>query len=242
MYQVVQIRFVDFHFFFSTKCPKRNLFPLNHLINELERFCYAADWFLGTIGLRVVYLNPKCIWDGTEKILTQKVNCLLVRYIFRKRKKTKVPPICVLNVHFFILISDLIITQLKYLVLSISHANKASNLQILKGDNLLVPCQVPLVEQELLTLQSTRVYPMFCGVCDAQSLVFCVVFCRSLFVLFVLFLWPLYCLSVCPSIYGFRLDVRYLQTFSSLLQYCNKEIYFLYFRVNWGNCGMTILY
>ena len=175
---------------------KKKPFPLNHLINELERFCYAADWFLGTIGLRVVYLNPKCIWDGTEKILTQKVNCLLVRYIFRKRKtKTKVPPICVLNAHFFILISDLIITQLKYLVLSISHTNKVSSLQILKGDNLLVPCQVPLVEQELLTLQSTRVYPM---VCDAQSLVFCVVFCRSLF---VLFLWPLYCLSVCPSVY-----------------------------------------
>ena len=179
---------------------------------------------------------------GLRKFLHKKLIVFWFDIFLEREKKTKVPPICVLNAHFFILISDLIITQLKYLVLSISHANKASNLQILKGDNLLIPCQVPLVEQELLTLQSTQVYPMFCGVCDAQSLVFCVVFCRSLFVLFVLFLWPLYCLSVCPSIYGFRLDVRYLQTFSSLLQYCNKEIYFLYFRVNWGNCGMTILY
>ena len=47
--------------------------------------------------------------------------------------------------------------------------------------------QVPLVEQELLTLpwhlSSSQV---FSGVHVAQSLFFCVVFCRSLFVLFLL--------------------------------------------------------
>jgi hypothetical protein len=30
--------------------------------------------------------------------------------------------------------------------------------------------------------------PGFCGVCGVRSLVFCVMFCRSLFVIFVLFL------------------------------------------------------
>ena len=44
--------------------------------------------------------------------------------------------------------------------------------------------RVSLVEQELLTLSKQL---GFCGV-HAQSLVFCVVFCRSLFILFVLFL------------------------------------------------------
>jgi len=37
--------------------------------------------------------------------------------------------------------------------------------------------------------------PVFSGVRDVQSLVFSVVFCRSLFVLLVFFFWPLYCLS-----------------------------------------------
>ena len=36
---------------------------------------------------------------------------------------------------------------------------------------------------------------LFCGVRVAQSLVFYVVFCRSLFVLLSFFFWPLYCLS-----------------------------------------------
>jgi hypothetical protein len=36
---------------------------------------------------------------------------------------------------------------------------------------------------------------VFSGVRVAQSLVFCVVFCRSLFVLLCFFFWSLYCLS-----------------------------------------------
>ena len=51
--------------------------------------------------------------------------------------------------------------------------------------------RVPQVEQELLThlehLSSTSVLS---GVHTPQSLVFCVVFCSSLFVLLSLFLWP----------------------------------------------------
>jgi hypothetical protein len=43
--------------------------------------------------------------------------------------------------------------------------------------------------------QSTWVHPGFSGVCVARSLVFCVMFHRSLFVLLSLFFWPLCCLS-----------------------------------------------
>ena len=50
---------------------------------------------------------------------------------------------------------------------------------------------IPL-EQELVNIPK---HLFFCGVCVAQSLVFSVVFCRSLFVL-LSFFWPLYCLSL----------------------------------------------
>ena len=63
---------------------------------------------------------------------------------------------------------------------------------------------VPLVEQELFTLWDHL------GVRVTWSLAFCVVFCRSLFSLFVF----LFCYGVvCPSsIYGFLLHIWYLQT------------------------------
>ena len=47
-----------------------------------------------------------------------------------------------------------------------------------------------IVEQELFTLPEGGG-----GGRVARSLVFCVLFCRSLFVLLSLFLWTLYCLS-----------------------------------------------
>ena len=37
--------------------------------------------------------------------------------------------------------------------------------------------------------------PVYCKVCVARPLVFCVMFCRSLFVLLSIFPWQLYCLS-----------------------------------------------
>jgi hypothetical protein len=68
--------------------------------------------------------------------------------------------------------------------------------------------RVQLVEQELLTLPELPSSPhVFSGVRVSRSLVFCVMFCRSLFVL----LSFVYCV-VCPSIYGFRLPRWYLQT------------------------------
>ena len=52
---------------------------------------------------------------------------------------------------------------------------------------------VPRVEQDLLTLPEHLSYPPVFSV--ARSLVFCVVFCSSLFVLVFFFFWPLHCLS-----------------------------------------------
>ena len=55
---------------------------------------------------------------------------------------------------------------------------------------------VPLVEQELPTFpEHMSSYPVFSGVFVARSLVFCVLFCRSLFVPLSFFFRPLYCLS-----------------------------------------------
>ena len=66
---------------------------------------------------------------------------------------------------------------------------------------------VPLVERELLALpEHPNSPPVFSGVDVAGSFVFCVVFCRSSFVIFSLDV-------VCPSIYGFWLPHWYLHTF-----------------------------
>ena len=65
--------------------------------------------------------------------------------------------------------------------------------------------RVPLLEQELLTLlKQLSSSPVFSGVRVTRSLVLCVVFCRSLFVLLYFFFWPLCCL--------FFFDVRILIT------------------------------
>jgi hypothetical protein len=64
---------------------------------------------------------------------------------------------------------------------------------------------VPLVEQELLTLlEHLSSLPVFNGGRVTRSLGFCVVFCRSLFVLLSFFFWSLCCLSY--------LDIRILIT------------------------------
>jgi hypothetical protein len=56
--------------------------------------------------------------------------------------------------------------------------------------------RMPLVEQELLTIpQHLSSPPISSVVRVTRSLVLCVMFCRSLFVLLCLFFWPLCCLS-----------------------------------------------
>jgi hypothetical protein len=56
--------------------------------------------------------------------------------------------------------------------------------------------RVPLVEQEQLTFPVHMISPpLFSEVRDARSLVFCAVFCRSLFFLLCFLFRPLWCLS-----------------------------------------------
>jgi len=56
---------------------------------------------------------------------------------------------------------------------------------------------VSLVEQELRTLsEHLSSHLVFSGVRVTQSLVFCIMFRRSLFVLLFFFFWPLCCLSI----------------------------------------------
>ena len=74
--------------------------------------------------------------------------------------------------------------------------------------------QVSIVEQELLTLpEQISSPPVVGGIRVTRSLVLCVLFCRSLFVLLSFFFWPLCCLffdirilitplvSLCSSFY-----------------------------------------
>ena len=105
--------------------------------------------------------------------------------------------------------------------------------------------RVPLVEQVLLTLpEHLSSPPVFSGVHVTRSLVLCLMFCRSLFVLLSFFFWPLCCLFffdirilitslvscghcvVCSSsIYGFWLPLWYLVAIvlSVLLRYTDSD-------------------
>jgi hypothetical protein len=57
--------------------------------------------------------------------------------------------------------------------------------------------QVPLVEQEVLNLPERLILPpVSSGARVVRPIAFCVVFCRSLFVLLFFFIWSLCCLSV----------------------------------------------
>ena len=70
---------------------------------------------------------------------------------------------------------------------------------------LTIKRRVPLVEQELLAFPKHMIpFPVFSGVRVAQSYVFSVVFCISLFVLFSFFIYLWHCISF--------LDVRLLVT------------------------------
>ena len=98
--------------------------------------------------------------------------------------------------------------------------------------HLKVTCQGSLMEQDMLTFpEHLSSQPVFIGILVAQSLVFGVAFCRSLFVLlFVLFLFCHY--VVCTSVYGFLLQLWYLPTFPASLFLKKKEI-FKHFTNTW---------
>ena len=77
---------------------------------------------------------------------------------------------------------------------------------------------VPRVVKELFTLQEhLSSSSVFSGVRVARSLVYICMFCRSLFVLLSIFLWPF---IVCSTlIYSFWLLLWYLQSFLPVLIY-----------------------
>jgi hypothetical protein len=80
---------------------------------------------------------------------------------------------------------------------------------------LTVTWRVLHVKQELLTTpEHLSSPPVYSELCIAWSLVFCAMFCRSLFVFLSFYFWPLYCLSF--------FDLRLLITplVSSNLLYC----------------------
>ena len=74
---------------------------------------------------------------------------------------------------------------------------------------------VPQVDVELLTIpEHLSTLPVYCGVRFARSLVFCVVFCRSLFVLFLFG----HC-GVCTSLsYGFWMSLWHLQALLNIIR------------------------
>ena len=75
-------------------------------------------------------------------------------------------------------------------------AKLKSSIRMFYGFVTRLTRRVPLVEKELHTLKEHLCSsPVFSGVYVTQSLVLCVMFCRSLFVPLLFFFWPL-CWSV----------------------------------------------
>ena len=118
---------------------------------------------------------------------------------------------------------------------------------------------VPHVKQERHVLpEHPSSPPVFSGLCVARSLVFCVMFCRPLFVFWSFFCWPLYCLSfdlqfliitlvcfghciVSPLIYSFSLLLWYLLTIVlSLLWFTVSHYHFGIFKLCLCNIKYSI--
>jgi hypothetical protein len=87
------------------------------------------------------------------------------------------------------------------------HQNIYGNLFTSFENYLLVHCLQRLVQGNIIVLHFNRICEYFCGVRVAQSLVFCVVFCRSLFVL-LSFVFSL--LQHCLSFFNLRLLIIHL--------------------------------
>ena len=107
--------------------------------------------------------------------------------------------------------------------------------------------RVPLVEQELLTIREHLRSPFFSGVHVTRSIVFCVMFCRSLFVLLSFFFFSLCRLffdlriMIIPLVSSIFLDSIAMQfTFICSGTYA-IHLAFLCSRINGGMNGCYIL-
>jgi hypothetical protein len=108
-----------------------------------------------------------------------------------------------------------------------------------------VKLHLPLVEQELLTLLvHLSSSPVYSGVRVTRSLVLCVIFCRSLFVLLYFFFWPFCCLFfdiwilITPLVFNFGSQRNLI-----LISTCRTVIImdsFIYAALHYGyNVSMT---
>jgi len=100
-------------------------------------------------------------------------------------------------------------------------SNTISISDVVHAVRLTAKRRVSLEEQELLTLpEHLSSPPIFSGVRVAQSLGFCVLYCRSIFVLFILVIY-----IVCPLIYGFLLPLCLsLVSSKDCLQKCARTL------------------
>ena len=101
-----------------------------------------------------------------------------------------------------------------------------------------------LVAQELLSLpEHMSSPPVFSEVCVARSFVFCVMFCRSLFVLLSLFFWPLCCLWCTESDYHFGIFKLFLRFLCEIIIPLPKTTTLRQLSRSWlQSIGNTLLY
>jgi hypothetical protein len=101
-----------------------------------------------------------------------------------------------------------------------------------------------LVAQELLALpEHMSSPPVFSEVCVARSFVFCVMFCRSLFVLLSFFFWPLCCLWCTKSDYHFGIFKLFLRFLCEIIIPLTKTTKLMQLSRSWlQSIGNTVLY
>ena len=101
-----------------------------------------------------------------------------------------------------------------------------------------------LVAQELLALpQHMSSPPVFSEVCVARSFVFCVMFCRSLFVLLSFFFWPLCCLWCTKSDYHFGIFKLFLRFLCEIIIPLTKTTKLMQLSRSWlQSIENTVLY
>ena len=99
--------------------------------------------------------------------------------------------------HYCILSYDLLIILLVIIVLCpMIYWSFWCKLEIEKyGTKLQATRGVPLLEHEHLSFRTTRVHPRILVGLRCSIFSFICMFCRSLFVLWLFFFWPFYCLS-----------------------------------------------
>ena len=95
------------------------------------------------------------------------------------------------------------------------------------------------MEQVLFSFRNTCVHPPYvCGVCVTQSLIFCVVFCRSFvalsFVLFLLVIVPFFDMRLLILVFSFRCTIS-----TNNIAVLFTVIIYLYYSLQWYVCTIS---